>query len=97
LVTINILNQHILTRALNTNTLIPIRNLNIMQIAIIRTNQINTIRAPQVRASNSNMVRFQITHIVEHEVEGRGINEDDVVDRDRGAGDKAEEARVLAG
>jgi len=46
LITVHILNQHILTRALDTNTLIPIRHFNIMQVTIIRACHIYPICSP---------------------------------------------------
>jgi hypothetical protein len=95
LVAVYVFNEHILRGRLDADALVAIRDFDVVQVTIVGTDQIYPVRAAFIRASYRNMIRLHVRHIVKHQVERWRIDEDDVVNRNRGARDEAEEACVL--
>jgi hypothetical protein len=81
LVAIDFLDEDVCRRGLNADALISVCDLDMVQITVVSATEINTIRSTFVWSTNGNMVRFQVRDAAKDEMEGRRINQDDVVDR----------------
>ncbi len=95
MITVRVFNQHVRTRRLDAHALVPVRDFEVVDVAIGRADEIDAVRAAHIRATDREVVGFEIGDAVEDEMEGRRVDEDEVVDREIRHGDEAQQARVL--
>ena len=79
MVTVCVFNKDVRRRRLDANALVAIRDFEVVDVAIGRADQIDAVCAADIRAPDGEVVRFEIRHFVENEMEGRRIDEDEVV------------------
>jgi hypothetical protein len=60
LIAVDIFNENILRRSLDADALVTIRDLNVMEIAVIGTYEINPIRSSLVGTSDGDLVCLQV-------------------------------------
>ena len=97
LVAVNVLDENIVRGRLDTDAFVTICDLNIMHVAVVGADNINPISPAHIRSSNGDLIGFHIGYTVEDQVECRGVNKDDIVNRDVGARDESKESGILAG
>ena len=88
MITIRVLDQDILRRRLDTDALISIGDFEIMQVAFVGTGQIDAIAAADIRASDREIVGFEVRDTVEDEVESGRVNENEIMNRQVCDGDE---------
>lgn len=66
MVAVDIFDENIVGRCLDTDALIAIGDFDIVEITVVGANEINAIRSTNIWAVNSQMVRLQVRNQVEH-------------------------------
>ncbi len=95
MITVRVFNQHVRRRRLDAHVLVPVRDFEVVDVAIGRADEIDAVRATHILATDREVVGFEIGDTVEDKMEGRRVDEDEVVDREVRHGDKAQQARIL--
>ena len=60
MVAVSLLDQNILRRRFDGNALVSVGNLEIVNVAIVCADQIDTIRAPDIRPADCDIVDLEI-------------------------------------
>lgn len=82
MIAVGIVDQNVLRRCLDADALIAIRHFEVVEMAIVRTDQVNAIGAANIWSADGDVVGFEIRNTIEDQMEGRRVDQNKVVDRE---------------